>query len=84
MADEPWRKHPRSVTRRFLDWLEDFEQRPNTLEFLPDDEELSERFGKGFGLTRPEISVLISYAKMVLYDRLLESDLVVLDGGGGS
>ena len=26
------------VAQRFLDWLEEFQQRPNTLEFLPDDD----------------------------------------------
>jgi glutamate dehydrogenase len=34
-----------------------------------------ERQKQGVGLTRPEVSVLLSYAKIVLYDELLESDL---------
>ena len=46
-----------------------------SIEFLPDDEELVERMTKGLGLTRPELSVLLAYAKMVLYDDLLGTDL---------
>ena len=42
------------------------------VEFLPADDELVDRTG---GLTRPEISVLLSYAKMALKTELLESDL---------
>ncbi|MEQ9448073.1 MAG: NAD-glutamate dehydrogenase, partial [Rhodospirillaceae bacterium] len=45
------------------------------VEFLPDDEQLSERAAQHRGLTRPELSVLIAYAKNWLYDELLKSDL---------
>ena len=45
------------------------------LEKLPDDEIIAERQGAGLGLTRPEIAVLVAYAKMTLYDALLASDL---------
>ena len=45
------------------------------VEFLPDDETLSERAAQHKGLTRPELSVLIAYAKNWLYDELLKSDL---------
>ncbi len=45
------------------------------IEFLPDDEALAERMARGLGLTRPEISVLLAYAKMELYDSLLASNL---------
>ena len=45
------------------------------VEFLPDDEQLSERAAQHKGLTRPELSVLIAYAKNWLYDELLKSDL---------
>src|SRR5262249_25415575 len=37
------------------------------LEQLPSDEELSERRREQQGLARPEISVLLAYAKMTLY-----------------
>ncbi len=45
------------------------------VEFLPDDEQLAERAAQHKGLTRPELSVLIAYAKNWLYDELLKSDL---------
>ena len=45
------------------------------IEFLPDDEELGERQKKSQGLSRAELSVLLSYAKLQLYDELLASDL---------
>ena len=45
------------------------------LEVLPDDETLSQRRQLGQGLFRPEVAVLLAYAKMTLYDELLASDL---------
>lgn len=45
------------------------------LEFLPGQEEIQERRAKGLGFSRPELSVLLSYAKMSLYQELIESDL---------
>jgi len=45
------------------------------IEFLPDDETLAERVAGNVGLTRPELAVLLAYAKMALYDELLDSDL---------
>ncbi|WJR68926.1 NAD-glutamate dehydrogenase [Neorhizobium sp. CSC1952] len=43
------------------------------VETLPDDAELAERYISGRPLTRPEIGVLLSYAKIVLFDALIES-----------
>jgi glutamate dehydrogenase len=45
------------------------------LEVLPDDEALAQRRQLGQGLYRPEVAVLLAYAKMALYDELLASDL---------
>jgi glutamate dehydrogenase len=45
------------------------------LEALPDDETLDRRRSDDRGLTRPEISVLLAYAKIRLYEELLASDL---------
>ncbi|MBL6957545.1 MAG: NAD-glutamate dehydrogenase [Rhodospirillales bacterium] len=45
------------------------------VEFLPDDETLEERITTGKFLTRPEIAILMSYAKIWLYDELLQSTL---------
>jgi glutamate dehydrogenase len=45
------------------------------LEFLPDPEGIAERAKARRGLTRPELAVLLTYAKMSLYGRLIESDV---------
>lgn len=45
------------------------------LEKLPHDDELTRRRGLGLGMTRPELSVLLSYSKIMLYRQLLESDV---------
>jgi glutamate dehydrogenase len=45
------------------------------IEFLPDDEALAARAGAGNGLTRPELAVMLAYAKMGLYEDLLASNL---------
>ncbi len=45
------------------------------VEFLPDDEAIAQRAAAKRGLTRPESAVLLAYAKNVLYDELLASDL---------
>jgi len=45
------------------------------VEFLPDDEELHRRAQSGTGLTRPELAVLLAYAKLDLDAQLAASDL---------
>ena len=45
------------------------------LEQLPDEEELRERVAHGRGLTRPELSLLLSYGKITLYQDLLTSNV---------
>lgn len=45
------------------------------LEGLPDAEAIGERQQKSLGLTRPELAVLLSYSKMALYQRLIDSDI---------
>ncbi|MGQ0430416.1 MAG: NAD-glutamate dehydrogenase [Gammaproteobacteria bacterium] len=45
------------------------------LEALPADDEIAERHRKGQGLTRPELAMLLSYSKIWLSARLLESDI---------
>ncbi|HUI11988.1 MAG TPA: NAD-glutamate dehydrogenase [Xanthobacteraceae bacterium] len=44
-----------------------------TVEFLPDDMQLAERRRRSEAFTRPELSVLLAYAKLTLYEELLES-----------
>jgi len=60
---------------RFLRGLEQSGTLSRALERLPDEEALAERQAAGEGLTRPEIAVLVSYAKHGLYEELLASDL---------
>ena len=43
------------------------------VEYLPDDMALTERRRRSQPFTRPELSVLLAYAKLSLYDDLLES-----------
>ena len=45
------------------------------LELLPDDDVLAQRRQAGIGLYRPEIAVILAYAKMTLYEDFLGSDL---------
>ena len=45
------------------------------LEFLPSGEELEERRRAGRGLTRPELAMLLSYAKIALSQQLIHSDV---------
>ncbi len=45
------------------------------LEHLPDEETIRERRKASLGLTRPELSVLLSYAKISLYAQLARSDI---------
>ncbi|MDJ0653490.1 MAG: NAD-glutamate dehydrogenase [Xanthomonadales bacterium] len=59
----------------FIDVLESQSILDRDLEFLPDDEELSERKAQGRGLSRPELSVLLSYSKITLYQSLLGTDV---------
>ena len=63
------------VQARFMRGLEKQGKLDRSLEGLPDDETIAERHAQGLGLTRPEIAVLLAYAKMVLYEDLLKSDL---------
>ncbi|MEM6763206.1 MAG: NAD-glutamate dehydrogenase domain-containing protein, partial [Pseudomonadota bacterium] len=45
------------------------------LEDLPDNAALEQRVENGEGLTRPEIGVLLAYAKLTLFDDLVGSDV---------
>ncbi len=60
---------------RFIRALEKAGRLNRTIEYLPTDEALAERMAERRGLTRPELAVLLAYAKITLYDDLLASDL---------
>ncbi|MDX3774771.1 NAD-glutamate dehydrogenase [Chromatiaceae bacterium AAb-1] len=56
---------------RFIHALEKDGKLNRELEFLPSDDELADRMAKNQGLTRPELSILTAYGKMVLKERLV-------------
>ncbi len=60
---------------RFMTSLEDAGLLDRTIEGLPSDAEINARADEDRGLTRPEIAVLNAYAKIVLFDDLMASDL---------
>jgi glutamate dehydrogenase len=60
---------------RLMRHLERANRLDRRLEFLPNNEELAERRAAGKGLTRPELAVLLAYAKIVLQDELVASDV---------
>jgi glutamate dehydrogenase len=45
------------------------------VELLPPDHDIEARRTRGEGFTRPEIAVLLAYAKLALHDELLSSDV---------
>ncbi len=61
--------------RRLINSMEAEGKLNRELEFLPSDEDISERKAHGLGLTRPELSVLISYVKGDLKEQLIRSDV---------
>ena len=62
--------------RRFIEYLEAQGKLDRTIEFLPDNEALVERSANGKGLTRPELSLLISYSKADLKEALVDSPII--------
>ncbi|WP_422134372.1 NAD-glutamate dehydrogenase [Endozoicomonas sp. ALD040] len=62
--------------RRFMEYLEGEGKLDRSIEFLPDNEALAERLSAGQGLTRPELSLLISYSKADLKEALISSDVI--------
>ena len=60
---------------RFMSKLESENLLDRHIEFLPDHEAIADRLADQKGLVRPEISVLVSYAKMTLFDIVVASDL---------
>lgn len=59
--------------RRLMVQLEEDGRLDRSVEYLPSDAVLIEREKRGEGLTRPELAVLLAYAKLALHDALLES-----------
>jgi len=61
-------------TARLITSLEKTGLLDRDLEFLPDEIEIDERRQKNQGFTRPELAVVLSYAKIDLYNGLIDSD----------
>ncbi len=61
--------------KKLMHALEKDDRLNRALESLPSDAEMDARFNLGKGLTRPELCVLMAYAKLFLYDAVLNSDL---------
>ncbi|MEJ5061044.1 MULTISPECIES: NAD-glutamate dehydrogenase [unclassified Pseudomonas] len=59
--------------KRLMNDLEGRGKLDRAIEFLPSEEALNERVAEGHGLTRAELSVLISYSKIDLKEQLLGS-----------
>ncbi|MET0904954.1 MAG: NAD-glutamate dehydrogenase domain-containing protein, partial [Tardiphaga sp.] len=62
--------------------IERLEQRgllDRAVEFLPSDSVMSARAAAGKGLTRPELAVILAYAKLTLYADLLDSPAIADD-----
>ncbi len=64
-----------TVHRRLLADLERAGRLDRALEFLPGEEECSERSAAGVGLTSPELAVLMAYVKIGLEEDILASAL---------
>ncbi len=59
----------------YIQELQEAGQLDPAIEFLPDWPEIRRREGAGLGLMLPELSVLLAYSKMSLYQELLNSDM---------
>jgi glutamate dehydrogenase len=60
---------------RFIHQLEKVGKLDRELEFIPNDDEILERLAQEKGFTRPELSVLLAYSKMVLKEDLIHTEV---------
>ncbi len=60
----------------FLDYLENHNVIDRKMEFLPSKKEIQKRKQQNFKLTKPELSVILSYSKRYIYSRIIESKLI--------
>jgi glutamate dehydrogenase len=61
--------------QRLMQTLEGRELLKRSVEFLPDDATIAERIRTNQSFTRPELAVLLAYAKITLFDDLLASNV---------
>ncbi len=64
-----------TVHERLIQFLEEHGDLDRSLEFLPSDAEISRRQKDGLGLSSPEFSVLVAYAKLYLKGQLIATSL---------
>ena len=64
-----------SEQSRFMQHLESIGRLNRDIEFLPGSEEIADLLASDQGLSRPQLAVLVSYSKMVMYDDLLDGKL---------
>jgi len=68
--------HERHLADRLAGFMRALERAGHldrAIEFLPDDDTLVERKARDQGFTRPELCILMAYAKIVLFDQLIDS-----------
>ncbi len=62
--------------RVLIEGLEERGLLDRAVEFLPTDAQLDARAAQGKGLTRPELAVILAYAKLTLFDDLVASSAI--------
>lgn len=67
--------HMLGLHMRYIDDLEQKGLLDRALEFIPDNKTLMERKLAGKGLTRPALSVLMCYSKIILKEQILATDI---------
>jgi glutamate dehydrogenase len=70
--------HSVSYTNLYENFIKDLEASKSinrTVEFLPQDKIISERQAAGLGFTRPELAVLLAYAKIHIKSEILKSNI---------
>lgn len=63
------------IHQAYIKELESLGELNRSVEFLPDDKKLLERKAAGFGLTRPELAILLAYTKIHVKHEILKSAL---------
>jgi glutamate dehydrogenase len=63
------------VHQRLIHWLEERGDLDRSIEYLPSDADIARRHDDKLGLTSPEFSVLVAYAKLILKKDLIATEL---------
>ncbi|GGB94491.1 hypothetical protein GCM10011352_20690 [Marinobacterium zhoushanense] len=78
MLSQSNRTAPEFITQhaQLIQLLEREGRLDRQLEQLPDDAEIESRIANRQGLTRPEIAVLLAYTKSLVFEKLVETDII--------